>query len=118
MIHEGEVLEIIEGGYIDNRFGRPQLVISVKHNGAERKLRLSSQNLRRIAAEYGSETSKWVGKKLKVVAIRWYRGLGVEGLILKPVTQNNRVFEEILHETEQASWKPSKFSKGDIASAR
>ena len=116
MVAVGDIIDIIGEGYIDDTYGRDQLVLSVRHNGVQRQLRLSPSNLRRIAAAYGPETSAWVGKKLRVAAIRCYEALRREGLILEPLPNSEEPSEEeLLLEMKRVSWKPSRFGNGEIA---
>jgi len=113
MVSEGDILEIV-GGFLDHRYGRTRLVIVVKDdNGIIRFLPLSQLNLRTLAKAFGTDTSHWLGKRMRVKKIRFYPALNAEGLILEPIVEKPDS-ESLQAEIEKTDWRPGKYG-GEIA---
>lgn len=113
MVSEGDILEIV-GGFLDHRYGRTRLVIIVKDgNGVTRFLPLSQWNLRTLAKAFGTDTSHWLGKRMRVKKIRFYPALNAEGLILEPIVEKPDS-ESLQAEIEKTDWRPGKYG-GEIA---
>jgi hypothetical protein len=59
--------------------------IKLERTGDAMKLRLSGQQVQNLAPTFGDDASKWVGRKVKIVAKTMYPGLGKEGFVYVPV---------------------------------
>ena len=117
MLCEGDILEIVDAGFMDHRYGRARLVVTVRDgNGVTRYLPLSQRNLRILAKAYGTDTSHWPGKKIKVREIRYYPVLNAEGLILEPILDEQETrgdSKNFQAEIEKADWRPGRYG-GEI----
>lgn len=82
---EGDIIEIVEKGYIDRKtFERDYIILPVKHKTEDYKLRLGPKNAKRIADSFGTtKLSEWVGRSLEVIGVESYKGLGTRGLLLR-----------------------------------
>ena len=80
-IRTSEVLEgdkfIVHGrGEIDRTtFDRPYIVLPVIYHEQERMLRLGVRNAERLRKAFGSNTTQWVGREIRVTAIEPVPGL-------------------------------------------
>lgn len=94
----GDKLEILDEGFIDDKtFDRPYLIFKVRllRTGEEYQLRLGPKNVRRIADSFGStNTAEWKGKKLEVISIEEYRGLGQRGILLRGVIESSGILSD------------------------
>lgn len=82
---EGDILEITGKGYIDKKtFDKANLIVPVRHQGNDFKLRLGPKNAKRIADSFGTtKLSEWVGRRIEVIGVESYKGLGTRGLLLR-----------------------------------
>ena len=117
MVSRGDLLVIQGEGIIDERFGRPRLVIEVEHEGIRRRIALNQKSLRALARAFGPDTREWVGKQARVREIRFYPSLGTEAIFLEPVkTPTDGKPEDLRVEVERARWREGRYG-GEIASA-
>lgn len=88
-VEEGDTIEIVSKGHIDREtFDSDYIVIPVKHKNNECNLRIGPKNAKRIANSFGTtKLSEWVGRKLEVIGIETYKGLGTKGMLLRGYKQ-------------------------------
>lgn len=55
--------------------------VTNERSNEKMKLRLSGQQVQNIEPLFGDDASKWVGRKVKIVAKQMYPGLGKEGFV-------------------------------------
>jgi hypothetical protein len=83
----GDILEILGSGKIDDEtFDSPYLVLPMRlqRTGEEYNVRLGAKNAGRLTDTLGTaKTEEWVGRKVEVVSIEQYKGLGTKGFILR-----------------------------------
>jgi hypothetical protein len=85
-VSEGDTFEILGAGVIDDEsFDSVYLNIPVKYKDDKRKLRVGRENGRKIAEIYGTDREAWIGKSIRVAAIKEYKGLGQKGMLLRGV---------------------------------
>jgi hypothetical protein len=83
-----DILEVVGEGEIDEEtFTKPYLILPVRYEGEELWLRIGVRNARRLADAWGTDTARWVGKRIKVVALEEYPGLGRKGMVLSPAEE-------------------------------
>lgn len=63
--------------------GKVGLVMDVKHErtGGAMKLRLNGSQVARLEPTFGDDATKWIGKRINIVAKQDYPGLGKSGFI-------------------------------------
>jgi len=112
----GDVLTILSAGYLDDetfqdKAGKPKQYyctdMRLLRTGAEKKVRLGSENVKRIAEAFGDDTTTWVKKDVVVDDVKTYKGLGKKGIIFKPVKESATQTTPITP-TEQAPLTPGK----------
>lgn len=85
-VKENDTFEILGAGDIDDEsFKSAYLILPVKYDGDKRKLRVGRENGQEIAKLYGTDREAWIGKKIRVAAIKEYKTLGQKGMLLRPV---------------------------------
>lgn len=108
-VQVGDRLTILDGGYFDDetftdKSGKGKLyfctTMRLIRTGEEKKVRLGSENVNRIAEKFGSDTASWVGKEVVVSEVKLYKGLKQKGIIFKPgaeTTAPNRPTEPVAY---------------------
>lgn len=119
MLTEGDRLEIIGEGFINRKFSRPRLVIPVKDaNGVARYLPLNQRSLRALARAFGPNTKEWIGKRARVVALRFHPQYGTESVILEPVQEELKVDKspptDLALEVSKVRWQKGRYG-GELA---
>ena len=75
-VQEGDTFIIHGRGTIDNEtFDRPYIVLPVLYRDQERMLRIGVRNAERIRKTFGPNTTQWVGRELRVLAVEVVQGL-------------------------------------------
>ena len=75
-VQEGDTFIIHGRGTIDNEtFDRPYIVLPVIYRDQERMLRIGVRNAERIRKVFGSNTTQWVGREIRVTAVEAVPGL-------------------------------------------
>ncbi len=66
--------------------GKTYLIMDVTHERTnnQMKLRLSGQQVQSLAPTFSNDASKWVTRRIRIVAKQNYPGLGKEGFIYIP----------------------------------
>ena len=115
MLCKGDTLQIVGAGFIDRRYGRERLVVKVKDsNGVTRYLPLNARNLRTLARALGTDTSRWLGRKIRVRGIRFYPTINSEAPILEPIierpgTEKNSGSPKA--EIKKTGWRREKYGR-------
>ena len=75
-VEEGDIFTVHGRGEIDNEtFDRSYIVLPVIFRGEDRMLRVGVRNAERIRKIFGSNTTQWVGRNIRVTAVEVVAGL-------------------------------------------
>lgn len=90
----GDLIEILDAPVLDDQTFAPRayLVCNGKllRTGETFKIRLGPKNVARIAEVFGKDEKKWVGRKLEVISIETYPGLGKRGILFRGVAEGGK----------------------------
>ena len=69
-VQEGDIFIVHGRGVIDNEtFDQPYIVLPVVYRDNERMLCINARNADRIRKVFGSNTTQWVGREIRVTAV-------------------------------------------------
>lgn len=101
-VSEGDTFKVTGAGEIDDSsFKSTYLILPVKYEGEARKLRVGRENGQEIAKVHGTDREAWIGKKIRVVAIKEYKKLGQKGMILRGVDEKAEEEAEVVKEASK-----------------
>ena len=101
-VTEGDTFDITGAGEIDDTsFASTYLILPVKYEGEARKLRVGRENGQEIAKLHGTDREAWIGKKIRVAAIKEYKKLGQKGMILRAVDEKAEAEKETVKEASK-----------------
>lgn len=95
-VQVGDRLLILNGGYFDDetftdKSGKGKLYFCTSmrliRTSEEKKVRLGSENVKRIAEKFGDDTATWINRQVVVDEVKVYKGLGQKGIIFKPAAE-------------------------------